>query len=475
MRPFAVGLLVAVLMAGCGTFPGGRAPVRSLPAPAQTETPLASEFPLPEPSWPLRLSPVPPSAVGPRPVAWLRPGAPDPASGSSAAGLPLPGVRELPARLTPESRSWSAPAAAKAAPPPVPSGPGSVPSGKTAKAESKPQVPAKPQPAAKATASASPTPAASATLLPQDKAEASDFRWEDVNAVAGDLVTLHFEKTNWLYLDGPAQQKTLGFQSISRDKDATTFQFRPLTPGQYVLEFQRQDLTAQTTDRRKVNLTVAAKGTRTASTSTVLGPQTSAQAANDALESSRQLAAAGKTAEAVQKLLQAYKADDARINLEMARLLNQGGQDDEALTYLDKNLTLTGPDFQGTLELGTRLAASRDPQRKLPPYLKLWLAGTVAPPEELYLQVLETLRSQKMTASIRDWMNRYGGWYPAPKLKDRFLFQVGQILEEPGDARDVRAAWKAYDEVVRLYPLSPFWKAAGDRAAYLNRHFLQVR
>jgi tetratricopeptide (TPR) repeat protein len=341
-------------------------------------------------------------------------------------------------------------------------------------------VAAAPQPKAtpKPTVSPTPaTPAASALLLPTDaKTTGSDFHWEDVNAVAGDAVTLHFDKTNWIYLDTPAQQKAVGFQSINRDKDATTFQFRPLVPGQYTLEFQRQDLVNQTTESRKVRLAVVAAGTRTSATGTVLTPQTSSVPANDALEAARQLAAAGKTSEAVQKLLQSYRADDARTNLELARLLNQDGQDDQALTYLDKNLTLTGPDFQGTLELGTKLAATaKDPQKELPAYVKLWSAGTTAPPEDLFVQVLATLRAQKLTAQARDWSARYAGWYPEPKLRDQYLFQLGQLLEEPGDGRDVKGAWKAYDEVVRSYPLSPFWKAAGERAAYLNRHFLQVR
>ena len=389
--------------------------------------------------------------------------------------LPLPQMWPLPVKLTPASRSWKPVTQAKVTVPPVPVRP-SIPKG-SAKPETKAPAtrPVQAQPPVKPAAVQPPTPAASASLLPAEKPSAPDFSWEDINALAGDAVTLHFDKTNWLYLDSPAQQKTLGFQSINRDKDATTFQFRPQTPGQYTLEFQRQDLVNQSTDVRRVKLTVAAVGTRTSATGTALAPQISTTTANDALEASRQLAAAGKTSEAVQKLLQSYKADDARLNLELARLLNQTGQDDEALTYLDKNLNLPGIDFQDTLELGTRLAATRDPQRKLPAYVKLWTAGTTAPPEELYVQVFSALRTQKLAALAKDWAGRYASWYAAPRLRDQYLFQWGQLLEEPGDNRDVRGAWKAYNEIVEVYPLSPFWKAAGERAAYLNRHFLQVR
>lgn len=488
------GLLL--LLAGCATVPQAR----FLPSQPR-ETPIpAYDFPVPTPSWPLRQGDTPRASAPPAtpaPVSWSRPDpvfpvvAPAPAplaapvAPAAAPALPLPDVVPLPVKQTPASRSWSTVAQEKvpvlplpvAPAPSAPPAPASTAKAAPAKAEAKvpATTPAKPQPAVRPAATPPPTAAATASLLPTDTTSAPDFHWEDVNAVAGDAVTLHFDKTNWLYLDSPAQQKTLGFQSISRDKDATTFQFRPMTPGQYTLEFQRQDLVNQSTDLRKVKLTVVPVGTRTTASGTALAPQISTVSVNDALEASRQLAAAGKTSEAVQKLLQSYRADDARINLELARLLNQNGQQDEALSYLDKNLTLSGPDFQGTLELGTRIAATRDPQGKLPAYVKLWTAGTTAPSEDLYLQAFEALRVQKLGAQAKDWSTRYAGWYPAPQLRDQYLFQLGQLLEEPGDNRDIRGAWKAYTEVVESYPLSPFWKAAGERAAYLNRHFLQVR
>lgn len=351
-------------------------------------------------------------------------------------------------------------------------------SGMTTSAKPSPQpkpvtTPAQPQPTAKP-APQPPTAAATASLLPTDKTTGADFRWQDINAVAGDAVTLHFDKTNWLYLDAAAQQKAVGFQTATRDNDATTFQFKPVVPGDYTLEFQRQDLANQSADVRRIHLTVVPPGTRTASTGTALSPQTSMQAPDDPLEISRRLAASGKTSEAVKKLLQNYKMSDTRTNLELARLLNQDGQNDDAQSFLDRNLDLPGPDFQGTLELGTRLAAQGDPQKRLPAYVKLWTAGTTAPPEDLYLQVFDALRAGKLEQT-KDWAGRYGLWYAQPTMRDRYLYVLGQFLEEPGPNRDVKGAWQAYNEVVTSYPLSAYWRPAGDRAAYISRHFLQAR
>lgn len=480
---WAVGLLGLVLSA-CATVSGPR----TIDSPRPRLGDDHFEYLSPSPTWPLRTGASSPLELPVGSVPWATPSALGPGSTPSSSFL-LPEISSLPVKQTPPARVWTPVTQEKIVDLPVPSAPttpqpasaplvsktppSKTPTSKTDKAPATVPAVAAPKPGADATPPA--TVAASASLLPTSPPTSSDFQWQDVNAVAGDAVTLHFDKANWLYLDPPSQQKTLGFQSINRDKDSTTFQFRPLVPGQYTLDFQRQDLAIQTNETRRVRLTVGAPGTRTASTGTTLSPQTSTTPANSPLEASKILAAGGKTSEAVQKLLEGYRPNDTRTNLELARLLDQTGQDDEALSYLDKNLSLPGADFQGTLELGTRLAATRDPVNKLPAYTKLWMAGTVAPPEALFLQAFEALRSQKQLTQAKEWAGKYASWYPEPQSKDRYLFELGQLLEDPGTPRDIKGAWKAYNELVESYPLSPFWKAAGERAAYLNRHFLQVR
>jgi len=461
-------LLVLVLLGACASsgVPAVAAQQKGAvrqpePAPA-APAPVTVDYDLPPRPLPERVGPAAPKASAP--AAWRLPAIPP-------EPLPLPAVATVPPLPRP------APSATVNNPPAPSSNPAPAPQGSAASSP-KPAVkpatkPIQPQSTAKA-APPPPTAAATASLLPADKTTGADFRWQDVNVAAGDVMTLHFEKTNWLYLDSPEQQKLLGFQNITRDSDATTFQFRPTAVGDYTLEFQRQDLTNQSTDVRRVKLTVVPPGTRTAATGTTLAPQTSSQSPDDPLEASRKLAASGKTSEAVKKLLQNYKPDDTRANLELARLLDQDGQNDDALVFLDRNLTLPGPDFQGTMELGTKLAAQGDPQKRLPTYVKLWTAGTAAPPEDLYLQVFDALRAGKLDQT-KDWAGRYGLWYPQPAQRDHYLYVLGQFLEEPGPNRDVRGAWQAYDEIVNSYPLSPYWRPAGDRAAYLNRHFLQAR
>ncbi len=474
-------VLVLVVLTACATASGPRT---TAPAP-QVPPENSVSYPLPTAPWPLRSSTV--SRQAPALVhSWPKPSFQKPALVVSAvtkplSELPLPEVRILPLKLTPVSRSWPSvsqektpvPLAEPAAPVlPMPKAAAMTAAAAKAKPKAPATVPAVGQPGTKPVATPPGTAAATASLLPQaPPTQGQDFRWQDVNAVAGDAVTLHFDRSNWLYMDSPSQQKAVGFQAISRDKDATTFQFKPTTPGQYVLEFQRQDLVNQTTDSRKVRLMVVAPGTRTSTTGTAVAPQTTSGPQGDPLEASRQLAAAGKTSEAIQRLLQSYKADDTRMNLELARLLDQTGQGEQALGYLERNLTVPGPDFQGTLDLGTKLAAQA-PEKRLPTYAHLWLTGTKPPAEDLYLQVFQGLRTLKGSTLAQEWSRKYPLWYPAPQFRDGYLFQLGQLLEAPGEGRNIQAAWKAYDEIVQNFPLSPYWKSAGERAASLNRHFL---
>jgi len=404
---------------------------------------------------------------------------------------PLPEVTVIPNRVPPLSRSWATvaepampvgvlPRVPESAMVPVHEPPNRSPSKEATspqpqKPAAKPLTPA--PPLLTGSASGPPSAAALASLLPApDSTNGADFQWQDINAIAGNTLTLHFAKTNWIYLDSPEQQKKVGFQSISRDAGATTFQFRPEQEGEYTLEFQRQDLTNSSSSVRKVRLRVTAQGTRTTSTGTSAEPQTTKETPDSVLERARQLEADGKMPEAA-KLLQSAGSDrDPRINLELAKLLDQSGDKELALATVGKNLSLPmGPDTNASLLLGTQLAAGQTPAYQLPAYVKLWLTGKQSPPIDLYLAVMDGLRSTGLDDLLQSWTTRYDQWYPDQSSRDGYLFRLAQWLERPGPFRNLQQAWQSYQQIVQSYPLSRYWQPAGERSAYLNRHFLQVR
>ena len=499
-------LLLVALLSSCSTTPARRSP----PTAENPPTSVPTTWLAPDPAWPVRVSIAPHdfSELAAQ-SAWLQPNVQLPVV-SVALALPIPELpraivlplQAAPAsprlRLTPLPPVALKPVAVAA----VTLAPVTVAPVTVAPVTASPTVNASPvagapvSPATQAVATPSKTPPANATpqpaatlgpipkpsaglpamvdpfqvpsLLPGAVLQAQDFNWTDMNITAGEVLSLQFPKTNWLYLDSPAQQKILGYQSATREKETATFAFKPSLTGQYILEFQRQDLATGSTETRHVRLKVALAGTKTASSQS---PQTT----SDVLEASKALASSGKTAEALQKLLQNYKEQDTRANLEIARLLNATSQTDEALGFLDKNLTQETPDLRDSLLLGTQLALAKNPSQKLPSYVKQWLLSNTPPPEDLYLAVLTGLRDQKLSSQARDWLKVYSLWYKAPQAKDQYLYLAGTLFESPGELLNIKDAYKAYTEVVEKYPLSTWWKASGERASYLNRHFLQVR
>ena len=487
-------LLIVACLASCTTTVARISPPTAENPPPSTQTTWLA----PDPSWPLRASNSAQSfSEAPAPTTWLRPMVQLPLV-PVAVALPvpeLPKAMPLPLQLAPASprlrlnplppvalKPVAVAATAIAVAPvavapvavaPVAVAPNVVAPAKTPSAINNSQPGANLAPISKPT-SALPAPVEASqvpSLLPGAAPQAQDFNWTDMNITAGEVLSLQFPKTNWLYLDSPAQQKILGYQSATREKETATFAFKPNLTGQYILEFQRQDLATGSTETRHVRLKVALPGTKTA---TAQNPQTTSTG-SEVLESSKALAASGKTAEALQKLLQNYKEQDTRTNLEIARLLNATSQADEALGFLDKNLTLETPDLRDSLLLGTQLALGKNPSQKLPTYVKQWLLSANPPPEDLYLAVLTGLRDQKLTSQAREWLKVYSLWYKAPQARDQYLYLTGTLLESPGELLNIKDAYKAYSEVVEKYPLSTWWKASGDRASYLNRHFLQVR
>jgi tetratricopeptide (TPR) repeat protein len=66
---------------------------------------------------------------------------------------------------------------------------------------------------------------------------------------------------------------------------------------------------------------------------------------------------------------------------------------------------------------------------------------------------------------------RAGGGYD----RDSLLFRLAQLLELPGEARDLKRALSLYEEILRDYPLSRHWDVSSTRTEYLRRHFFDIR
>ncbi|MEI6388207.1 MAG: hypothetical protein WCQ50_16400 [Spirochaetota bacterium] len=62
-----------------------------------------------------------------------------------------------------------------------------------------------------------------------------------------------------------------------------------------------------------------------------------------------------------------------------------------------------------------------------------------------------------------------------PGGSDELFWLLGQALELNGPKRDVKAAYTAYTKLLDLWPRSTWYRQAKDRAAYIERYYLEIR
>ncbi len=62
-----------------------------------------------------------------------------------------------------------------------------------------------------------------------------------------------------------------------------------------------------------------------------------------------------------------------------------------------------------------------------------------------------------------------------PGGSDELYWLLGQALEINGPKRDVKAAFAAYSKLLDFWPRSTWYRQAKDRAAYIERYYLEIR
>jgi outer membrane protein assembly factor BamD (BamD/ComL family) len=62
-----------------------------------------------------------------------------------------------------------------------------------------------------------------------------------------------------------------------------------------------------------------------------------------------------------------------------------------------------------------------------------------------------------------------------PGGSDELYWLLGQALEFNGPKRDVKAAFAAYSKLLDFWPRSTWYRQAKDRAAYIERYYLEIR
>ena len=63
----------------------------------------------------------------------------------------------------------------------------------------------------------------------------------------------------------------------------------------------------------------------------------------------------------------------------------------------------------------------------------------------------------------------------APSGIDEAYLLYGKALEAKGPLKDIKRSYAYYKKLVDDYPESPFWDEAAARAAYIERHYFDIR
>jgi len=66
----------------------------------------------------------------------------------------------------------------------------------------------------------------------------------------------------------------------------------------------------------------------------------------------------------------------------------------------------------------------------------------------------------------------FGLLYPE---SEEYLWLVAQAAEAPGPGRDILFAMALYERIVRDFPEGKRRKAAGERAEWIKRSFIEIR
>ena len=432
-----------------------------------------------------------PAARGPkdaaqaaRPPAQIpNPVRPEVATAAAAPGVRVP-VRPAPAPIQSAARSQATPAAAQALPPAS----GSV-AVQPNRSESGSLPPVQP-------------PVSDAKPVPQASLPVS----EHLTGNLGSNMSVSFPGDGWIYLGTADATDAVKFVNKSLSKGETRFLFRIVTPGDYTLMFQRQNLATGTQESRNIAIKIVPPANGIAGGGAPgyaegggapLPLPSSADATTVAQSGSAPAvpaAAAPSTGTPVQPShLKQGTGTTGTALWGAAAEKAQGGQP-AAGTNASSAAGSPGPaGGQAVTPQNATAAASTGnavPQVSQPltsasiPAGSTDSAGVTQPanvpqfdlgtPSGMLAAATYDLAHSKMQEAeklLTDYLSKYGYTDNA----DEAYFLLGKLYEQDSSLRDIRKSIDYYTKLRDQYPFSSYWEEAGRRIQYLNQHFIYVR
>jgi hypothetical protein len=242
-----------------------------------------------------------------------------------------------------------------------------------------------------------------------------------VSVAPGQTLEVWYPGAGWVYLGDATAQNGVSYQTRKLDKSDTLFTFRALKEGNYILEFSRYDVLANSF--LSDSLAVSVTGSAVKRLDTVRAPDYRAASVASGTGSEGSAAASGTPV----------------ATAETGAVVNTAAQPAVAANPAGTGTAATASaiDTQAILEKVKAALAANDP------------------------------------ASAQTLLDTF--FAAAQEPLDEGLFLRGQAYEANGPARDMRKALSAYETLVATYPESSRWKEADARIRYIRQFYLTIR
>jgi len=233
---------------------------------------------------------------------------------------------------------------------------------------------------------------------------------QEINALVSDKIKITLPGSGWIYLPDN-ENSSLNYSGREFADTNTTYTFKSGGAGDFVLNFQYQDLIKNIYKKEKVHLIVTSEL-----------PQSDSKVAS---------------------LETAVEPSEASIPLDINDLLKD---------YLStKNV-------EGIFNMVPDLVRSKDSEIRglLPETAELLYGSSRFVPTAL---ILETLTMDKNYTDS----------------KDRFLYLLGKTYEADSPVRNELIAADYYKQLLDTYPASIYWDESQDRYRFLKRRYIDIR
>ena len=312
-----------------------------------------------------------------------------------------------------------------------------------------------------------------------------------MRVVVGSPIAFTFQGTNWLYVGPRSIANTARIELVSTTKsdNETTYRFRFLEEGDYIIRFQNQS--GATTEL--VTYTVTAVDDMASQDSARAAPQniTTASAeqdmafeANDAaggvdarLRIAEDLINTGYNTQALTVL--AGIDETAQLPPDIAQqaaiLATNLNEYRYARRFWERNLQADEPYAARARASLTTISVDQQNFASADIYARSMLLNNEIPSEHTLLSLAAYYTDSARYNEADTMYDIFTENYRASPMTDRYLWGRGRLLEINPDARNFELALARYTELVDRFPLSDYWEQANSRIIFIRRHFIDIR